>query len=79
MLDVQNGKALLLSKDILEYRQFNWISYNATWVDSNIRNWLHNDFYTTAFTKAEQAAIVPVAVQGTLFFQVYDRVFLLSS
>ena len=60
--DSKNNRALLLSKYILDVR-FNVYKSgekNTTWENSNIRTWLNNEFYNTAFTEEEKNKIKEV-------------------
>jgi len=52
VLDVQDGKALLLSEYFLtpwRYIRYHNIFTEVTWENSDIRWWLNNDFYHTNF------------------------------
>ncbi len=65
VLDIQDGKALLLSKYALEEMAYQssgafWEDYK--WEVSEIRAWLNNDFLNSAFTGREQAAIPVMTV-----------------
>ena len=57
ILDIEDGKALLLSTYILDSMGFNSEYKSVTWENSTIRAWLNNDFYNSAFTSKEQSAI----------------------
>jgi len=57
VLDVQDGKMLLLSEYVLEYRVYHPESdRNLVWEISDMRNWLNRDFYHR-FTEANRARI----------------------
>lgn len=71
VLDEQDGKALLISKYVLDaqpyddtYVGYTWYVTNprpvtdATWNTSSIREWLNGTFYNKAFTADEQSKIV---------------------
>ena len=88
VLDVQDGKALLLSRYALDNKRFCAEKYNRqTWDVCEIRTWLNNTFYDNAFDKEEKEKIIlsPVSAdlnpkddgksQGT---GTNDNVFLLS-
>ena len=56
----EGNQVLLLSKYVLDAKPYN--IYNkeledVTWETSDIRQWLNNEFYTTAFNKTEKAKI----------------------
>lgn len=53
VLDVQNGKALLLSQDVLVRLQYHPQESGATWKDCTLRQWLNDDFYHAAFSEEE--------------------------
>ena len=59
VLDVQNGKSLLLSKYALDNRPYHeGYTYDLSWEKSNIRQWLNDDFYASVFEKKEQQEII---------------------
>lgn len=90
VLNITDGKALLLSKKIIDGRAYNHTSstvdgyYGNNYAHSDIRKWLIGDFYNTAFTSAEQNAIVPTELDNSATSNRYssesttDNVFLLS-
>ena len=55
----EGNQILLLSKYVLDAKPYNkeWEDVTVTWETSDIRQWLNNEFYTTAFNKAEKAKI----------------------
>ena len=57
VLDVQDGKALLLSKKALLYKPFSETE-NVTWENSTIRQWLNGVFYNEAFSDEEKQYIL---------------------
>lgn len=77
ILDVNtaSGAVTLLSRYILDCQQYHH-NENVTvaWRDSNIRNWLNNEFYNTAFTDQEKQAIMQKQVSNSL-----DYVYLLET
>lgn len=78
-----NGNYLqLLAVNALDAKQYHSEYKAVTWEKSDLRTWLNDEFYSTAFTRAEQNLIVPWWItseqrdnQGTT---VMDKVFLLS-
>ena len=59
VLTVQNGKALLLSRYVLDCISFNvaqrgWVP----WAESTYREWLNGDFYSSAFSSSEKGYIL---------------------
>jgi hypothetical protein len=57
VLDVQGGKALLLSEDIIEERAYNEELKDVTWETCTLREYLNGAFYNT-FTLADRQRIV---------------------
>ena len=53
----EGNQVLLLSKYVLDAKPYNKGWENVTWQTSDIRQWLNNEFYTTAFNKSEKAKI----------------------
>lgn len=53
----EGNQVLLLSKYVLDAKSYNKEWEDVTWETSDIRKWLNNEFYTTAFNKAEKAKI----------------------
>ena len=52
----EGNQVLLLSKYVLDAKPYDeW--EGVTWQTSDIRQWLNNEFYTTAFNKSEKAKI----------------------
>ena len=53
----EGNQVLLLSKYVLDEKPYNEELEEAIWETSDIRKWLNNEFYTTAFNKAEKVKI----------------------
>ena len=53
----EGNQVLLLSKYVLDAKPYNEEFEEVTWETSDIRKWLNNEFYTTAFNKSEKAKI----------------------
>ncbi len=53
----QNGKMFVVSRYALDCRHYHSKPEKVTWETSDIRSWLNNDFYNTAFTASERAKI----------------------
>ena len=53
----EGNQVLLLSKYVLDAKPYNKELKAVTWETSDIRQWLNNEFYTTAFNKTEKAKI----------------------
>ena len=71
VLKIENGKALLLSSDIIDAHFYNHTSatingiYANNYEHSDIRHWLINDFYDTAFNSTEKEAIVETLIDNS--------------
>ena len=89
VLDIQDNKALLLSRYALDCAKYN-TEYNfndAIWETCSLRNWLNNGFISTAFNSDEQSLIPAVTVNSdenssdgqNAGNATQDKVFLLSS
>jgi hypothetical protein len=59
VLDVKDGKALLLSEDILEKRAYHHESVDITWEQCDLRNYLNGEFLRT-FKEEEQRLVATV-------------------
>lgn len=64
VLDVQDGKALVISKYILDYKPYNTSKTDVTWETCTLREWLNNDFLSSAFSADEIAMIPTVTVSA---------------
>lgn len=57
VLDIQDGKAFVVSKYALDAKHYNDEYTDVTWEDCTLRQWLNDDFLNSAFTYDEQNAI----------------------
>ena len=89
VLDINDDRAILISKDILTVRQYH--GYNrddicVTWENSDVRMWLNDVFFNNSFTKKEQDTILfynTYTSHNDLSnsdegIDIYDKVFLLN-
>lgn len=74
VLWVKNNDAFVVSDTILDSMPFHSSYANTSWKKCNLRNWLNNDFYNTAFTEEEQRAILTVNTEDGC----EDKVYVLS-
>lgn len=58
VLERQDNKALLLSKYILDCKNYNDVEDKITWENSALRIWLNTMFYIQAFNETEQEAVL---------------------
>lgn len=87
VINKNDSEVVLLSKDCIDAKIFNKGYNPVTWADSDVRKWLNDDFYKTAFNATEKGKIVatPLADEGNpLHFSsmrsedTNDKVYLLS-
>ena len=87
VLEKKGNNALLISKNILDRKQFNNISKEIEWKDSSLRLWLNNNFYNDAFNSDEKSYIISTSITNDAFnvngsakkSSTNDKIFLLSS
>lgn len=86
VLDIQEGKALLLSRYALDCQPYNEEHIDVTWETCSLRAWLNSTFLNTAFTE-DEISIIPTVTVSADENPVYDtdpgndtkdQVFLLS-
>ena len=65
VLDVQDGKVLLLSKYGLEVKPYNTEHTEVTWETCTLRAWLNSDFLNKSFSAEEQSAILTTEVDNS--------------
>ena len=86
VLDVEDNRALLISKYCLDARAYNTEFVKMTWARCTLRTWLNDIFLSEAFSAEEQAVILTTAVvnENNPYYGTYggadteDRIFLLS-
>lgn len=86
ILDIQDGRALVVSKHALEVKPFHFANTAVNWEGSSIRTWLNSNFIDTAFNEYEKTQIPTVTVPADVLPEsttepgndTEDRVFLLS-
>ena len=65
VLDVLDGKVLLLSKYGLEVKPYNTEHTEVTWETCTLRAWLNSDFLNKSFSTEEQSAILTTEVDNS--------------
>jgi len=65
VLDVQDGKCLLLSRYGLDSKPYNTEYTDVTWETCTLRAWLNGDSLSAAFTEEEQSAILQTDVDNS--------------
>lgn len=81
IIDRDDDYVLALSVYTLDYQRYHGIQETITWADSDIREWLNEDFYEDAFSADEQEKIVAVTNDNSSYKtgeDTDDLVFLLS-
>ena len=88
VLTVQDGRALLLSRNIIGFGTFHDTAEHTTWEQSSIRNFLNGEVFDSIFTEDEKALIIESRIPNpaNVFARelipgsqdTYDRLFLLS-
>ena len=64
VLDVKDGKALVISKYALDCKPYNTSYTDVTWETCTLRKWLNSNFISSAFTADEKAMIPTVTVSA---------------
>ena len=64
VLEVKDGKALVISKYALDCKLYNTSYKDVTWETCILRKWLSNDFLGSAFSAEEKAMIPTVTVSA---------------
>ena len=86
VLDVQDDKALLISKYGLDCKPYNNVYKSVSWEDCSLRAWLNNDFLRMAFSTEEQVYLLAMKLTADINpdyqtnpgNETIDTVFLLS-
>ena len=86
VLEVRDGKALLISRYALDTQPYNTEMIRVTWEKSTLRSWLNGEFFLAAFDQNEQKLISRTIVTAEANpqrdtytgFDTKDKVFLLS-
>ena len=64
VLEVKDGKALVISKYALDCKQYKTNRTEVTWETCTLRKWLNDDFINAAFSAEEKAMIPTVTVSA---------------
>ncbi len=64
VLDVQDGKALLLSKNVLDPMPYHAYGEEVSWANCTLREWLNGEFYESSFDDEEKKRIVPTLLEN---------------
>lgn len=77
VLDVQDGKALVISSKILSKRQYHALLTDIAWEDCDLRKYLNGEFYNS-FSAEDMARIAETTFVDMSGENKTDRIFLLS-
>ena len=61
VLDVRDGRALIITENVIQRRQYHHTPEHVTWATSDVRRWLNNDFFIT-FSATDRARIAETTV-----------------
>ena len=64
VLEIKDGKVLVISKYALDCKQYNTSYTDVTWETCTLRKWLNNDFLGAAFSAVEKSMISAVTVSA---------------
>lgn len=78
VLDIQDGKALVISKYVLDGQPYNERKEDVTWETCTLRTWLNSEFYNIAFSSKEKTSISEATISIDSETSTQDKVFLLS-
>ncbi len=80
VLEVDDDKALLLSRYLLDRVTYNEVGEEVSWEECSLREWLNKDFYKEAFERSERKLILEteIAIDEEEDETVQDNVFLLN-
>ncbi|MCR5106385.1 MAG: DUF6273 domain-containing protein [Eubacterium sp.] len=86
VLNVTGNDALLLSDEVIAYKEYHDKYESITWENCNLRRWLNNEFINEAFSESEKAIICNTSVTNpdNIFYETTggndttDKIFLLS-
>ena len=65
MLDINEERALLLSRFILDVRAYNNKNQNLSWEKSTLRKWLNKEFWEECFNQDEQNCILITEIDNS--------------
>ena len=78
VLDASEDEMTLLAVNILDALAFSSEQKVVTWKESEIRQWLNEDFYEKAFDRTEQTDILTTVTESDQGEHTEDKVYLLS-
>ena len=73
VLEIEDGKALVLTDAVLDEVAFNEIEKSVTWNNCTLRKWMNDDFLNAAFSSSEQEKIATVVINNHSTIQFIDE------
>lgn len=64
VLDANKKQSLLISRYCLDNKVYHDKNVRVNWKDCSLRQWLNHEFLTSAFSRNEQSALLPVSFSG---------------
>lgn len=64
VIAVDGDRALVTSRNSVDWKLFNEQYENVTWETSTLRNWLNDTFYNSTFNSEEQSKIFTTTVEN---------------
>lgn len=64
VLAIDGDRALVISRDSVDWKLFNEQYDNVTWKTSTLRNWLNDTFYNSTFNSNERSRILTTTIEN---------------
>jgi len=64
VLEVKDGKALLITENIIELRKYHSTNTSITWETCDLRKYLNGEFYNNTFSEEEKKQIAEITVKN---------------
>lgn len=64
VLSKKNDELFVVSKYVLDQREYNEVAASVTWETCTLREWLNNDFYNDSFNASEKSCIKSVRLKN---------------
>lgn len=64
VIAVDGNRALVISRESVDWKLFNEQYENVTWETSSLRNWLNDTFYNSAFNSDERSKILTTTIEN---------------
>lgn len=65
VLDIIDGKALMISESLLDCKKYNEIYENVTWETCTLRRWLNGEFMSMAFSTEERTKLCRARINNS--------------